>query len=167
MPSQRAGSSEPVRRCFLAFLCVFALASSSTAQTATCDAIQGIRPGSDFDEVETVLAPFGPTSRSSEKEEEREEKRRGVWSIARGDYETIVVESGEDGKVSGVTGFVRKGREIPFTRLGRRAAAARWTGTAAIWTVPTSEGGFRLIAKGPEGRARVVTLLSLAVRAVD
>jgi len=139
----------------------------SQAQTATCDAIQGIRAGSDFDEVKTVLAPFGPTARSPEKEEEREEKRRGVWSLARGDYETIVVESDEDGKVVGVSGFVRKGREIPFTRLGSQASAARWTDSAAIWTVATSKGGYRLIAKGPERRARVVTLLSLAVPAVD
>ncbi len=112
-----------------------------------------------------MLARFGPTSRSPEKEEEREEKQRGVWSLARGDYETIVVESDEDGKVSGVTGFVRKGREIPFARFGRQAAAARWTDSAAIWTVPTSRGGYRLIAKGPDGRARVVTLLSLTVPA--
>ncbi|MCA1610715.1 MAG: hypothetical protein LC780_07625 [Acidobacteria bacterium] len=156
----------------MAFLSLFAAAANvpafpSTARTGTCDAIQGIRPGSDFDEVKTVLAPFGPTSRSPEREEEREEKRRGVWSLARGDYETIVVESDEDGRVSGVTGFVRKGREIPFTRLGSRAAAARWMDSAAIWNVPMSRGGYKLIAKGPEGRARVVTLLWLAAPAVD
>jgi hypothetical protein len=129
------------------------------------DSIQGVRIGAEIEEVEKTLERYGPALRAGsegEDEHEGDEKRRGVWSLARGDYETIVVEADTQGRVTGATGFVRKGREIPFERFGGQSAAARWTESIAIWNVPTPEGGYRLIARGPDRRARVVTLISLA-----
>jgi len=129
------------------------------------DSIQGVRIGTELDEVEETLERYGPALRAGgegEDEHEREEKRRAVWSLARGDYETIVVEADARGRVTGATGFVRKGREIPFERFGRESEAVRWTDATAIWNVPTPDGGYRLIARGPGRRARVVTLISLA-----
>jgi hypothetical protein len=130
------------------------------------DSIQGIRIGSELDRIEEILEPYGPSPSDGgeeEKEDDHEEKQREVWSLARGDYETIVVEADTRGKVTGVTGFLRKGREIPFERLGREAGAARWTDSIAIWNVATARGGYRLLARGPARRAQVVTLLSLAL----
>lgn len=138
------------------------------APRAASDSIQGIRIGSDLDRVEALLERFGASTRSEgeeEEESEREGKRRQVWTLARGDYETIVVESDTRGVVTGATGFVRKGHEIPFAQLGIESDAARWTDSVAMWNVATSQGGYRLLAKGPGRRARVVTLLSLAAPA--
>ena len=158
-------------RAFLAIVAVAALAAASAGaaqakRPAASDSIHGIRVGSDFDRVEALLERYGPSSRSeADEESEREEKRRGIWSLARGEYETIIVESDTRGRVTGATGFVRKGSEIPFTSLGIEAEAARWTDSVAMWNVATPQGGYRLLAKGPGRRARVVTLLSLAVSA--
>jgi len=158
-------------RAFLAILAVaaFAAASAGAAQAkrpAASGSIHGIRIGSEFDRVEALLERYGASSRSEAGEDsDREEKRRAVWSLARGEYETIVVESDARGRVTGATGFVRKGSEIPFTRLGVEAGAARWTDSVAMWNVATPQGGYRLLAKGPGKRARVVTLLSLAAPA--
>ena len=134
------------------------------------DSIQGVRIGAEIEEVEETLKRYGPALRAGsedEDEQEREEKRRAVWSLARGDYETIVIEADARGRVTGATGFVRKGREIPFERFGGESAAARWSESIAIWNVPTPEGGYRLIARGPGKRARVVTLISLAPSRMD
>jgi len=153
---------------FAALLCASPVRWAEPAKAS--DAIQGVRIGAELEEVEETLERYGPSRRAGtedEDEREREEKRRAVWSLARGDYETIVVETDPRGRVTGATGFVRKGREIPFERLGRESAAARWTDAIAIWNVPTAEGGYRLIARGPGRRARVVTLISLAAARVE
>jgi len=148
---------------FAGLLCASPVRGAEPAKAF--DSIQGVRIGAELEELEETLEQYGPALRAGsegEDEHEREEKRRAVWSLLRGDYETLVVEADARGRVTGATGFVRKGREIPFERLGSQSAAARWTESIAIWNVPTPEGGYRLIARGPGKRARVVTLISLA-----
>ena len=64
-----------------------------------------------------------------------------------------------------VTGFVRPNEELPFSALGDTSLAVRATDSQAIWNVATPNGGYRLVAKGQNGRARVIYFLSLATPA--
>jgi len=60
-----------------------------------------------------------------------------------------------------VSGFVRPGREIPFAKLGDLTRAAGKSDAQVAWSVPTSTGAYRLVAKGLGGRASVVYMFSL------
>jgi hypothetical protein len=51
--------------------------------------------------------------------------------------------------------------------LGNLTTATVATETRAVWNVPTRSGGYRVIAKGENGRARVVSILSLASPPVE
>jgi len=50
---------------------------------------------------------------------------------------------------------------VEFTKFGDRAKATSWSESQVIWNVGSARGGYRLVAKGMEGRANVVYLLAL------
>ncbi len=66
-----------------------------------------------------------------------------------------------------MSAFARPGKETQFSKLGDLSKAARAADSQAIWNVETPEGGYRLVAKGANGKASVVYLLSLAFPAVQ
>ena len=84
-----------------------------------------------------------------------------VWSLQSTEFRSVVVAFGERDRVVWITGFVRPGREIPFEKLGD-LSIARTTDSSAIWNVGSRNGGYQLVARGRQGRATVVSLLSFA-----
>ena len=57
--------------------------------------------------------------------------------------------------------LLQEGQEIPFERLGDPARAVASKDNEVAWNVERAEGDYRLVAKGPNRRARVVYLLAL------
>jgi hypothetical protein len=64
-------------------------------------------------------------------------------------------------KVVWINGFVRLGKEIPFEKFGDHSKATMRSKSEAIWNVGSTQGGYRLVVKGENGKASVVYLLSL------
>jgi hypothetical protein len=132
--------------------------------------ILGVGIGRDLDTVREKLdrLTIKKEQRSLERAEanERDEEREGgskqAWTLTSTDYATIAVKADEDGRVVWVTGFVRPGRDIRFEELGDLSSATISSDSVAIWDVATPSGGYRVVAKGKDNRARVVSLLSLA-----
>lgn len=128
------------------------------------DSILGIRIGSDVEDARAKLNALavdrGPESHGEDETEERE-GRKQAWTLKATPYRSIAVQADRRGRIAWVTGFVRPGKEIPFSKLGDPSLALRATASQAIWNVPTESGGYRLVARGRNGRASVVSLLSL------
>ena len=102
-----------------------------------------------------------------EQEQEREGGRKQAWALRATNYATVALQVDRQGRVVWITGFVRPGNEIPFAKLGNLALATVATETRAVWNVPTPGGGYRVIAKGQNGRARIISILSLASPPVE
>src|SRR6266566_354426 len=124
--------------------------------------ILGIRIGSDIEEVRSRLDRM-----AIDVPQEREEGRKEAWLLRGTEYKSIALQTNSAGKVVWVTGFVRPGKEIPFSRLGKASRAIRYTESEAIWNVRGASGAYRLVAKGENRKASVIYLLSLIEGAVE
>ena len=146
--------------------------SGRRARRRVSDAILGIRIGSEFEKAAQTLAPYTDGKEEDGGEDEASEEERGegqkrVWTLKSSAYRYVVVVADARGKVAGVSVFARPGREIPFSRLGDLREAQRAGSAMAVWNVRTPTGAYRLVAKGENGKARVVSLLSLAFPPIE
>jgi hypothetical protein len=126
------------------------------------DEILGIRINSDAQSAERKLDALG----SRQTDAEQEESQPGhtlAWRLKGSGFQRIAIRRNANGKVLWLTGVVRRGREIPFARLGDLSMAKRATDAEAIWYVDTPDGGYRLIGRGKDGKASLVSLLSLSM----
>jgi hypothetical protein len=143
-------------------------AEAGGGQPRVRDSILGIRIGSSLAEASARLDPlaFREGREGEEEEREREEGRKKAWTLKRTEYQSVALKVNDTDRVVWITGFLRPGKEIPFSRLGD-LSLARATDSIVIWNVPTPEGGYRLVARGRGRRATVISLLSLAVAPID
>ncbi len=116
---------------------------------------------------ETQTKPGKPETDAREKrqkgeKEETEGGRKEAWTLKTSDFATVAFQADKQDRIVWITGFVWADREIPFARLGDLSRALRDKDFQAVWNVTGANGGYRLIARGPGGKARVVTLLVLA-----
>lgn len=133
-------------------------ADAQTGGAKVADSILGVRIGSSLEEAHAKLKDLGTVGGRATRDGGRKE----AWTLKGGEFTSVAYRTDAAGRVVWLTGFVRPGKEIPFSQLGDLARATGKDDTEAAWTVETPGGGYRLVAKGPNGRARVVYLLSLA-----
>ena len=150
---------------------VVLLSSFAKAQTANrsrvSDSILGVGIGTSLEEAQKKLEPLSMTSeRSTDEDEDKEEGgTKRYWRLKGTNYTSVALKTNQKGRVVWVTGFVRPSKELLFSELGDTSRALRATDSQAIWNVATPNGGYRLVAKGQNGRARVIYILSLATPA--
>lgn len=138
-------------------LALLANAARARPNPRVADSVLGVRTGMSLDEARARLGRLGtPAGRDT-----REGGRKEAWTLRGTDYGSIALKTNSQGRVVWVTGFLRPGREIPFSELGDLSHAARATQSQAIWNVASPAGGYRLVAKGQSGKASVTSLLSL------
>jgi hypothetical protein len=170
--TQRAGSlAGPVLPFFLILL-VFAspVLAQQSQQTPVIDSILGVGIGTSLDQARAKLDRLSKREGRNEavtEHEESEGSRKEAWALRGTNYVTVALKVDREGHVVWITGFVRPGKEIPFAKLGNLSSATAVTKARAIWNVATPNGGYRVIAKGQNGKARVVSILSLASRPIE
>ena len=91
----------------------------------------------------------------------RDGGRKEAWTLKETDFTTLAFKSNGAGRIVWISAFVRPGKEVSFAKLGDLAKATAVTTSQAIWNVGSSRTGYRLVAKGADGKASVVYLLSL------
>lgn len=121
------------------------------------DSILGVRVGTKIEEAHEKLKTLGTVGGRATREGGRKE----AWTLKETEFTSVVYKTNAAGRVVWITGFVRPGKEIPFDKLGDLTRATGKDKTEAVWDVETQGGGYKLVAKGPDGKARVVTLISL------
>src|SRR5262245_46875944 len=159
----RAGFRKTRALSFLLVLILFSpfAAAQTGNRSRVSDSILGVRIGMSFEEVLKRLEPLSvKTNRATNRDEDEDEEHEGgtkrAWSLKGTDYSSVALKTNDKGRVVWVTGFVRPGKEFLFSELGDTSLAVRTTDFQAIWNVATSSGGYRLVAKGQNGRARVI-----------
>ena len=159
-----------------AFLLVILFLPSSllVAQQRTrprvIDSILGVGIGTSFEQAHAKLDHLREGEKPDAEEPENEEREGGLkemWSLMATNYASVALQTDREGRVIWVTGFVRPGKAIPFAKLGNLSLATTVTQSRATWNVATPAGGYRLIARGQNGKALVISLLSLATPPVQ
>lgn len=133
--------------------------AAQTGGVKVLDSILGVRVGSSLAEAHEKLKDLGTFGGRATREGGRKE----AWTLKDGEFSSVAYKTDAAGRIVWVTGFVRPGKEIPFSKIGDLARAAASDETEAAWNVEAHGGArsYRLVAKGPKGKARVVYLLSL------
>lgn len=146
---------------FAAVLLTLFVTATATAQKTTPPAIvetlAGIGIGTSLDDARAKLAQIG----TGGGRETRDGGRKEAWTLRETDFVSLAFKTNKSGRIVWVSAFVRPDREIAFAKLGDPAKATTLTKSQAIWNVRSASGGYRLVAKGMEGKASVVYLLSL------
>jgi hypothetical protein len=127
-----------------------------TAPTAI-EKLEGIGIGTHIDEAQAKLKQIG----TGGGRDTRDGGRKEAWTLRETDFASLAFKSNKAGRIVWISAFVRPGREVAFAKLGDPEKATTFTNSQAIWNVGSSSGGYRLVAKGAEGKASVVYLLSL------
>jgi hypothetical protein len=127
-----------------------------TAPTAI-EKLEGIGIGTSIDEAQSKLRQIG----TGGGRDTRDGGRKEAWTLRETDFASLAFKTNKAGRVVWVSAFVRPGREVLFAKLGDPAKATTFTNSQAIWNVDSASGGYRVVAKGAEGKASVVYLLSL------
>jgi hypothetical protein len=142
--------------------------AQSANRSRVSDSILGVRIGTKLEDAHKKLKPLsiGGDREKDENDDNGEDKDEGgikrAWRLKGTNFTSVALKTNAKGRVVWVTGFVRPGKELLFSELGDTSLALRVTDSQAIWNVATANGGYRLVAKGENGRARVIYFLSLA-----
>lgn len=145
----------------LSALVILLLLGSAVAQKSkdarVINSILGVSIGNTLEETRSKLSSRG----SGGGRDTRDGGRKEAWTLKGTEYATLAFKTDGKGKVVWVSAFARPGKEIPFSKLGDLSKAARAADSQAIWNRETPQGSYRLVAKGANGKASVVYLLSL------
>ncbi len=149
-----------------------------TARTAPAgNSLAGLKISMDKDAAHAALIAQGAVSSQKDTDSQEEDKKNAgsktakgadpddavpeVWTLKGTPYERIAFAVDESDKVTWVTGFARAGQGVPFAALGSLTRAAASGPTFAVWNVISPAGSYRVVARGRNGRASVVSLLPL------
>lgn len=124
---------------------------------AAIEKLEGIGIGTSIDEAQSKLRQIG----TGGGRDTRDGGRKEAWTLRETDFASLAFKTNKAGRIVWVSAFVRPGREVSFAKLGDPAKATTFTNSQAIWNVDSASGGYRVVAKGAEGKASVVYLLSL------
>jgi hypothetical protein len=143
------------------------VAAQTGNRSRVSDSILGVRIGMSLEDARKQLEPLSiPAARATNTDEDDDEGgTKRYWSMKGTNYSSVALKTNAKGLVVWVTGFVRPSKELLFSELGDTSLAVRATDSQAIWNVATKNGGYRLVVKGQNGRARVIYFLSLATLA--
>lgn len=167
--------TRPVLPVLVVFLLAAGVVTAQKNQRArVTDSILGVRIGASLEDaherLDRLSAQRPAETREAEadaEESEEEGGRKEAWKLKGTNYATVVLQANQAERVVWITGWLRAGREIPFSKLGSLSSASSVTDSRAIWNIATGNGGYRLVAKGQKGRARVISLFALPTTAVQ
>ncbi|HYH85590.1 MAG TPA: hypothetical protein VEX60_08905 [Pyrinomonadaceae bacterium] len=140
-----------------AFGLAYHVAAGQGEKPKAVDSILGVRVGAKIEEVHEKLKDLGTWGGRATQDGGRKE----AWTLKETEFTSVAYKTNAAGRVVWITGFVRPGKEIPFDKLGDLARARGKDKTEAVWDVEAQGASYKLVAKGPDGKARVVTLISL------
>jgi hypothetical protein len=138
-------------------LMLLVLTATAYAQESAAGSLNGIGIGTRLEDARSILGRIG----TGGGRDTRDGGRKEAWTLKESDFVSIAFKSNGAGRIVWISAFIRPGKEVEFTTFGDPAKATSWSKSQAIWNVGNARGGYRLVAKGMEGRANVVYLLAL------
>jgi hypothetical protein len=138
-------------------LTLLLITATAYAQEAAVNSLSGIGIGTSLEDARSILGRIG----TGGGRDTRGGGRKEAWTLKETEFATIAFKSDGTDRIVWISAFIRPGKEVEFTKFGDLAKATSLSTSQAIWNVGSGRGGYRLVAKGIDGRANVVYLLSL------
>ena len=149
--------------------------------SVSTDILFGLHPGMDLDDAREALRRVGsshsdpqnkdlPPKEGTKKaapqagrDEDEGEGHTELWTLRGTPFAQVVLKAEPSGQVLWITAVLRPDQALAFTRFGAAPRALVFRDSLAVWNVLTpTQPPYRLIARGDHGRARVLSLISLA-----
>ena len=135
------------------------LAAAETVQVQTN--ILGVKLDTSLDEAHRKLDSLGDSSKPSleaTKDAERDENERKVlWQLTKSDFSSVLVKTDDKERITYIAGFLRPGKEIPFTQIGQTEKAPILTDRTVAWdVVRPGQPLIRVVARGEKGKANSI-----------
>jgi hypothetical protein len=131
--------------------------SAQAPPAAAADTILGVRIGMTLDEAQAQLGRLGTRA----GRELRDGGHKEAWTLKATDYGSVALRTDARGRVVWITGFRRAGQEAPFSEFGDLSRATLHDRARAVWDIRNERPGYRLMVRGNDGKAQVVTLLAM------
>ncbi|MGI8889836.1 MAG: hypothetical protein ACR2G0_03515 [Chthoniobacterales bacterium] len=137
------------------------LKAASTVKVQTD--ILGLELGVSLEAARVKLNPLGtpgkPALEEGEKPEEGDEQHRVLWHLTRTDFKNVYVKTNDEDQLIYISGFIRAGKEIPFSKIGEVEKAPISSESAVAWdVVRPNKPLLRVVARGENKKASSITI---------
>ena len=135
------------------------LAAAQTVQVKT--SILGLELNSSLEEAHRKLDSLGdlskPSIEAAEEAEHYEKERKVLWQLAKSDFSSVLVKTDEKERIIYIAGFLRPGKEVPFTQVGQTEKAPILTDRTVAWdVVRPGQPLVRVVARGEKRKANSI-----------
>jgi hypothetical protein len=159
--STPASSPSPSKHSKLApFKERLAAAQSAKVQTA----ILGIELDSTVESAHSKLdslgsSSAGPVEGAEEAGERNEGEHKISWQLAKTDYASVFVKADDKKRITYIAGYLRRGKEMPFDKIGQIEKAPVLSDRMVAWdVVRPSRPLIRVVARGSQRKANSITI---------
>ena len=125
--------------------------------------ILGIELGMERDKavakLEKLSDPKQPPKKEKPQPGEQGEHEKSLWQLLGTDFSAILLASDEDERITSIDGYLRLGKEIPFSKIGPLDKAPVRNDTLVAWDVlRPKQPLFRVVARGNYSKATRLTI---------
>jgi hypothetical protein len=106
--------------CLLPLVLLASPPDAAGSRHRVLDSILGIRVGSSLADARARLEPLAVPQVGQPEEEEKEDREEGrtkAWNLKSTEYKSVALKVNDADRVVWITGFLRPGKEIPFSKL--------------------------------------------------
>jgi hypothetical protein len=91
--------------------------------------------------------------------ERGEHEHTVFWQLAKSDFSSVLVKTDDKQRITYILGSLRRGREIPFNKIGEVEKAPILTDKVVAWdVVKPNKSLLRVVAQGAERKASSITV---------
>ena len=125
--------------------------------------ILGVKLGSFLDAAHALLDSLCDSAHRPKEnagDAERGEHEHTVfWQLTKSDFASVLVKTDDKQRITYILGSLRRGREIPFGKIGELEKAPILTDKAVAWDVVKPDKSLlRVVAQGAERKASSITV---------
>ena len=136
------------------------LANAKSVKVMT--SILGITLGSSLEHAHETLDKLCDKAHRPKEEEEEEEgegEHKVLWELAKSPYGFVFVKADDKEKVTYISGFLRKGKEMSFDKIGETKKAPLQDQNTIAWDVlRMKQAPFRVVASGVNRKANNIMI---------
>lgn len=109
--------------------------------------------------LDSLADPAKPPIEENEDAAGKEGEHKIVWQLVRSDFSSVYLKADREERITYITGSLRKGKELPFDKVGEIEKAPILSNSTVAWdVVRPGRPLIRVIARGTSRKASSITL---------
>jgi hypothetical protein len=109
--------------------------------------------------LDSLADPAKPSIEEKEDVAGGEGEHKIVWQLVRSDFSSVYLKADREERITYITGSLRKGKELPFDKIGEIEKAPILSNSTVAWdVVRPGRPLIRVIARGTCRKASSITL---------